>query len=114
MTNVSAAEQERLPFIEGWRTPTTRIDGRLVAQDTLQLALLTPEKRCQYGDRFEGNNGTLPKDYHGPKTATCPLGYGGGSLGGGYGHGGFGGHHTDDGLHWEKVSRRLRRGNTDE
>ncbi|KAL6712353.1 hypothetical protein ACN47E_000230 [Coniothyrium glycines] len=35
--------QERLPYNEGWR-PVNRIDGFSVAQDTLQLALLTPEK----------------------------------------------------------------------
>lgn len=81
-------EQERLPFLEGWRTPTTQIDGRLIAGDVLQLALLTPEKRSDYGARFDGNNGTLPKDYHGGSGTGGGMG---GGMGGGHGgHGGFG------------------------
>lgn len=37
-------EQERLPWNEGWRPTTNRIDGLSTAQVTLQLALNTPEK----------------------------------------------------------------------
>jgi len=37
-------EEERLPFREGWRTPTTQISGFSIASDVLQLALHTPEK----------------------------------------------------------------------
>lgn len=108
-------EQERLPFKEGWRTPTTQIDGRAIASDTLQLALLTPEKRSDYGDRFEGNNGTLPKDFHGGAGTGGGVGGGtGGGMGGGFGHGGgFGGHHGGHGDgrdhhkdHHKKVSGR--------
>ncbi|KAF2741403.1 Cloroperoxidase [Polyplosphaeria fusca] len=37
-------EQERLPFWEGWRTPSQQISGMSIAQDILQLALATGEK----------------------------------------------------------------------
>lgn len=99
-------EQERLPFLEGWRTPTTQIDGRLIAGDVLQLALLTSEKRSDYGARFDGNNGTLPKDYHGGAGGT----YSGIGIGGGHGgHGGFG-HGCDFGGHMEHVTKGSKRG----
>lgn len=35
--------QERLPYKEGWR-PVNQIDGVSIAQDVLQLSMLTPEK----------------------------------------------------------------------
>jgi hypothetical protein len=38
------AEEERLPFKEGWRPPKTQISGFSIAGDVLQLALHTPEK----------------------------------------------------------------------
>jgi hypothetical protein len=37
------AEQERLPFREGWR-PVNRLDGFALALNILQLAMFTPEK----------------------------------------------------------------------
>lgn len=103
-------EQERLPFLEGWRTPTTQIDGRLIAGDVLQLALVTPEKRSDYGDRFDGNNGTLPKDYHG----GAGTGGGAGSIAG-RGHGGHAGffvgdHPGKDHGGMKKVKKGSKRG----
>lgn len=109
MTNPNWTEQERLPFLEGWRTPTTQIDGRLIAGDVLQLALVTPEKRSDYGARFDGNNGTLPKDYHGG------AGNGGG-VGGGFPNSGHGGHAGFFGVghpgkdQMKKVKKSIKRG----
>ncbi|OCL07966.1 Cloroperoxidase [Glonium stellatum] len=37
-------EQERLPYKEGWQPPKNQINGFVVAQTVLQLALATPEK----------------------------------------------------------------------
>ncbi len=65
-------EEERLPFKEGWRTPKTQISGFSIASDVLQLALLTPEKVSDYGDRFTGNNGTLPVGGHGGVPPSGP------------------------------------------
>ena len=113
MTNPKRTEQERLPFLEGWRTPATQIDGRLIAGDVLQLALNTPEKRSDYGARFDGNNGTLPKDYHGG------AGNGGG-VGGGFPNSGHGGHAGFFGVghpgkdQMKKVKRGLYRSRRDE
>ena len=105
VTNPNLIEQERLPFLEGWRTPTTQIDGRLIASDTLQLALLTPEKRSDYGARFDGNNGTLPKDFHGPggNGSSYPGGMGGG-------HGGHGGSGPGGGFPGDKDHGHMKKG----
>jgi hypothetical protein len=37
-------EEQRLPFNEGWRPPSTEISGFSLAGDVLQLALNTDEK----------------------------------------------------------------------
>lgn len=43
-------EQERLPFLEGWRPPTAVINGFGFAQAVLALALATPEKTLFFGE----------------------------------------------------------------
>lgn len=55
LTRVSRApaEEERLPFREGWRPPTTQVNGLAITQGVLEVALATPEKSlwCGWGGK---------------------------------------------------------------
>ncbi|CAI6331161.1 unnamed protein product [Periconia digitata] len=48
-------EQERLPFLEGWRPPTEQVTGFLMADFVLREALATPEKTSWFGETPQDN-----------------------------------------------------------
>ena len=49
-TNLTTIEQERLPFLEGWRPPTQVTNGFAMAEDVMLLALATPEKSLYFNE----------------------------------------------------------------
>lgn len=51
--------EERMPFKEGWR-PTNRIDGLVIAQGVVVLALNTPEKVVPGAGSGAGSMEELP------------------------------------------------------
>jgi len=48
-------EEERLPFLEGWRPPTEQVTGFLMADFVLREALATPEKASWFGETPRDN-----------------------------------------------------------
>ncbi len=58
MTNLIILEEERLPFREGWRTPTAQINGFIMADAVLQEALATPEKSVYFNEAPPSNTDT--------------------------------------------------------
>jgi len=43
-------EEERLPFLEGWRPPANVTNGFFIAEDVMLLALATPEKSVFFNE----------------------------------------------------------------
>ncbi|KAK3904913.1 Peroxidase, family 2-domain-containing protein [Staphylotrichum tortipilum] len=58
-------EQERLPFNEGWRPPTTQISGFSMASDVLEIALVTPEKLNDEDKNCNGKKCPKARGIHG-------------------------------------------------
>ncbi|KAJ4288628.1 hypothetical protein N0V90_011865 [Kalmusia sp. IMI 367209] len=49
-------EEERLPFHQGWKRPKEQMNGLVLADNVLRLALATPEKTSYFGESISSDH----------------------------------------------------------